>query len=330
MNMRRVAIIMGILCSFGLGILYEKNKQTNDSSGYGEVRGSANTYSFINPLLECDLGPDYISKNQVRPSKNKIEKLINNEIDKNNISYASVYYRDLNNGPWVGINEKKKFFPASLMKVPLMMHYYKLSETNTELLTSKVGTSSLVGLNFSQYFKPDKTIDLSKSYTVSNLIDASIMYSDNYATVALANNLKDINNEGVNKLIKDLHLEVPKEFGDFITVKDYATFFRVLFNSSYLDYSNPEKALKLLSKTTFNDGITKLLPKDIMVSHKFGEKEPDASMIGQIHDCGIVYVPFHPYIICVMTRGKDPDNMANSIAKISKLVYDEVTSGTKN
>jgi hypothetical protein len=45
---------------------------------------------------------------------------------------------------------------------------------------------------------------------------------------------------------------------------------------------------------------------------------------GQLHDCGIVYYPHKPYLLCVMTRGKSSDDNSKMIAEISKLVYREV------
>jgi hypothetical protein len=61
-------------------------------------------------------------------------------------------------------------------------------------------------------------------------------------------------------------------FDNNIRVKDYATFFRVLFNSSYLNKKNSEWVLELLSTTEFNSGIVAGLSPDIQVAHKFGER----------------------------------------------------------
>jgi hypothetical protein len=38
-------------------------------------------------------------------------------------------------------------------------------------------------------------------------------------------------------------------------VIDYASFFRVLFNASYLNRKDSEKALALLTKVAFRDGL---------------------------------------------------------------------------
>ena len=108
-----------------------------------------------------------------------------------------------------------------------------------------------------------------------------------------------------------------------LTVKEYSRFFRILYNSSYLSQSNSEKALKTLSQTKFTEGIRKNMPKDIVVASKFGEIGID-EQIKQIHECGIVYYPNHPYLICIMTRGPNPKYLTKSISEISDFVFSEV------
>jgi hypothetical protein len=138
MNVRQCVTIVGIVAAFVLGIVYEKRAGNTDSLDFGEVRENSSNFTFINPLLECKMGLDYLSNGQARPSRAKLETLIDTEVKKGAITFVSVYYRDLNNGPWLGINEREQFFPASLMKVPLMMHYYKVAEEHPGILDELV------------------------------------------------------------------------------------------------------------------------------------------------------------------------------------------------
>jgi hypothetical protein len=67
------------------------------------------------------------------------------------------------------------------------------------------------------------------------------------------------------------------------------------------------------------------VPPEIVVSHKFGERHFEGDVeIEQLHDCGIVYKPNHPYMLCIMTRGHDVRTLAPVIAQISKMVYSHV------
>jgi hypothetical protein len=74
-------------------------------------------------------------------------------------------------------------------------------------------------------------------------------------------------------------------------------------------------------ESTFTQGIVAGVPAGTRVSHKFGEFSAGTNL-KQLHDCGIVYKPAHPYILCVMTQGNDFNNLAATIAKISKTVWD--------
>jgi hypothetical protein len=62
----------------------------------------------------------------------------------------------------------------------------------------------------------------------------------------------------------------------------------------------------------YNDGLKAGIPANIELAHKFGER----GIIGmngreqkQLHDCGIIYYPKHPYILCIMTRGYERDKL---------------------
>jgi beta-lactamase class A len=83
-----------------------------------------------------------------------------------------------------------------------------------------------------------------------------------------------------------------------------------------------DKALGLLSKTAFKEGLVAGVPKEIKVAHKFGEQKNGTEQ--QFHDCGVVYYPNNPYVICIMTRGNSPDELKPIIKEISQKVYREV------
>jgi beta-lactamase class A len=115
----KIISIVGIL-TIGILIGYKlPQKQSNQNQQ--EIRKSFD-YKFINPLLECN---NNLANNNLSTLKHQIDDVIKQQINDKNISFASVYFRDLNNGPWFGINEKEYFTPASLIKVPILITYYK-------------------------------------------------------------------------------------------------------------------------------------------------------------------------------------------------------------
>jgi beta-lactamase class A len=284
------------------------------------------SYKYINPLLECDSQAFSLIK-EIGEAKHDISDLIDDRIKKNKVSSVAVYYRDLNNGPWFGINEEYVFSPASLIKVPLMMAYYRLAESDPSVLEKEILVEQNYDYNV-QNVTPEKELELGKRYKVEELIERMITYSDNYAYDVL---LANIDNALVFQVYDDLGIDIREANtnnpnGNIINVREYSSFFRVLFNSSYLNINYSEKALDLLTKTVYQQGLTRDLPTDVAVAHKFGERtflnlENENK---QLHDCGIIYLANKPYLLCVMTTGDNITEMSDTIAEISKQVYNFV------
>lgn len=321
-----------IFLSFGLGFYWGNKKDGNDSGKKvgsnlnknfddKEIRQSG--YDFINPLLECEMSGNSLS---LKISEAEIKKTIQeNIIDKNPDAVISLYYRDLKNGPWFGIDEKGQYSPASLFKVPLMMTYYKHLESNPGFFDREIEFKKPVS-NFSQSIVSDKKIEAGKKYKISELIDYMIKYSDNEAADLLFQNI-DVGE--INSIFGDLGIAAPDLYhsDNKISVKDYASFFRILYNASYLSRNYSEQALKTLSEVEYKDGLIAGIPSGIKVAHKFGEREledENGKKVRQLHDCGIIYHPQNPYLLCVMTRGKEFKNLSNIISSVSRTIYENV------
>lgn len=283
-------------------------------------------YKYINPILECN--PDLEQNNNLATLKKTLEETIKDEIYNKDISFASVYFRDLNNGPWLGINEKEYFSPASLIKVPILITYLKKAESNPEILKSEllptIDTDS--GDNI-QNIKPSISLAPDKKYTIEDLLEKMIVYSDNDAYNTLSNNLTS--SESI-KVYQDLDIDISKAFtnpnGNIVTVKDYASFYRILFNASYLNQDMSEKALSLLAQSQYKDGLVAGIPQNILIAHKFGERKFSDTGETQLHDCGIVYLPKKPYLLCIMTRGNDIQKASQTIKKISTQVFQSLNT----
>lgn len=283
-------------------------------------------YKYINPILECN--PDISLNNKLTPLRKSIELIINREINNKNITYSSVYYRDLNSGPWFGINEGEFFSPASLVKVPILIAYLKKAESDPSVLQKKLVVSSNpeTGNNI-QNIKPSVATISEQEYTVEKLLEEMIVYSDNDAYDTLVKNLTA---DEIMKVYQDLDVDISKAFqnpnGNIITIKNYASFFRILFNASYLNQDMSEKALALLTQVEFKDALVAGVPKNISVAHKFGERKYLDTNEIQFHDCGIVYLSQNPYLICIMTKTNKSINQAiNLIKEISQTVYKEIS-----
>jgi hypothetical protein len=116
-----------------------------------------------------------------------------------------------------------------------------------------------------------------------------------------------------------------QNFIDIINI--IAGFFRVLYNATFLNAEYSNRALETLTHATFSDGLVAGIPKDVKIAHKFGERierNSKGELIVELHDCGIIYAPQTPYLLCVMTHGDSLETNATIIKEISSLVYDEV------
>lgn len=279
-------------------------------------------YQFINPLIECD---NYLPENNASEAliKSEIESYSNELLASKKATQISVYYRDLNNGSWLGINEDEHYSPASLLKVPIMIAALKKSEKDPSFLKKKIKFERYID-NVIANIIDTGWVQIGKSYTVEELIVKMIAYSDNEAKNLL---LLEIGDNAFNQTFIDAGI-APLDFkytSDIISVKEYSSFFRLLYNATYLNKELSEKALSILSKSDFKNGLVAGIPQGITISHKFGERAFNENNIKQLHDCGIVYFNNEPYLICVMTRGFEFDELAKIIANISKIVYTQVS-----
>jgi len=319
-----ILLFMGIFIGyFGNNLFSAKNPNNNQPQDTASEFHSGNgAYKLINPLYECNTGENYGTK-ELSSLKNSIDGYINQLTVKNSVTSVAVYYRDLNNGPWFGINQHDVFAPSSLLKVPVMMAYYRMAESNPAILDKKIKYATQPDGVISQNFQTQNPIVLGQTYTVEQLIESMIVGSDNVALRLLEDN---IDNQKIDQVTIDLGITTATNStpDDFMDVQEYSTLFRVLYYSTYLNKDYSEKALQLLSQAEFKQGLVSNLPKNILIAHKFGEREV-GNGTHQLHDCGIVYYPDHPYLICVMTKGPGFNDLATTIQQISSKIYAEAT-----
>jgi beta-lactamase class A len=315
-----------ITCVLGISIGYWYGLHHTHNEVQEEVRLNEAQYTYINPLLDYQAESTTLLRGDIKDLKAKLESSIKDAKEAGSIKDASLYYRDLNNGPWFSINDDLTYTPASLLKIPLMIAYYKLSENDPAVLQQKITYATEIDVpNHSITNKPS-SIKVGTTYTIEELIELMITESDNVATALLQQHI-DI--KVAEKIFKDFAVPLPGFLdpqGDFIEAREYASFLRILYNSTYLSRDNSEKALALLARSTFTDGIKSGVPEGVTVSNKFGASL-DKYNTKQLHDCGIVYDPkVNPYIICIMTTGTEYTAMANVIKDSTALIHNTLLS----
>ncbi|MFY7987240.1 MAG: serine hydrolase [Flavobacterium sp.] len=276
-----------------------------------------NGFGLIKPLMFVD---EECEGENLSKIKNEINILIQNHKILSNVSSVSIYLRDFNNGEWMSINDDIQYEPGSLFKVPILISYLKMSENNPSLLNQELLFDRPFDIKKNVAFK-SKGITLGNKYKIRDLLKYMIAYSDNNATALLNNNLKP---EILSKLFLDLNLEVPdpKSKNYFFTAKNYSLFMRAIYNASYLSDENSEFAAELLEKCDFKEGIISGLPKNVKTVHKFGESGSNMEL--QLHESAIVYLKNKPYLLTIMTKGKDNSSLIKIISEISSTVYNNM------
>ena len=287
------------------------------------IEHRAGGYEFINPLLECESAQEG-SFQGLRPETNDIENIVNKYVAEGKVTQTSVYFRDLNNGPWFGINENDTFSPASLYKVPLGVAVLKKAETDGNFLEKQLLFSApKIEETVQPNFKSMQKVQLGNSYSVQELLERMLIYSDNEAMYLLS---VEVGEENILKVENDLGLKLTRgsDGESSISVKAYAGIFRVLYNASYLSKEMSDKLLRILSKSEFTAGLPAGVPNSVRVSHKFGERglqDFSGKITLQLHDCGIVYKSQNPYLLCIMSKGVDFKEQLVFIDEISSTIY---------
>lgn len=329
MNAKVVAIAITALTVGAISGFYFGNSNQVDNADI-QVRNSAQPVqkkksTLLNPNIAC-IKESKVIMDELSPFKDKIERFIEEQTKNKPGFLVSVYFRDLNNGLWHGINYSELFSPSSLMKVPVMVAVLNQAQDNQLSLNDKIVFHA----------KDYSDVDLmygvehvdGEEYTILDLLNLMISFSDNISTLLL---IDKIGLEKVREIERDLNFS-SSEFAtaddDVISVKTYSSVFRILYNASYLNPEFSQKALEILSNSEYKKGIREAVPYSIKIAHKYGERDEinayNERQIKQLHHFGIVYYPLKPYMLGVMVKGNQKQKMENIIKGISQIVYNEV------
>jgi beta-lactamase class A len=271
-------------------------------------------YKFTSPIL-------YIENECESPSLNPLKSSLQNVIDQyianQKIHTASIFLKKFNTNESLLINNTEKYAPGSLLKISIMIAILKMSEKDNELLNKKI-TFIQTSKNNKVQTIVSNSIKIGQSYSIKELLKYMIVYSDNNAASLIA---KNIDGNIIKSLFSDIGLNVPDLNSNdlFLNINELSFFMRVIYNGSYLTNANSEFALELLSHGDYKNGLLKDIPSDIIVAHKFGESGNEVEK--QLHETGIIYANNNPYLITVMTKGNNRDELAYFISEISKTVY---------
>ncbi len=279
-------------------------------------------YEFINPLLECE--SVNAATVELIPFQDKILQIRNDALKQSEAENVAIYFRDLNNGPWYGVDETRTFTPASLFKLPIAVSIFKAAENGSIDLNTSFTYDHIIDDEAIQNIAPEQNLELGKTYTVEELVERMLIYSDNISLLLLGDNLKG--KVDFDKIYKDIGMNFEGQGSSNVQIstKSFATIYRMLFNASYLSKEHSEQVLKILSQSNEEKGLFEGVPDSVEVAAKFGERAYNQGGSKFLHNCGVVYYPKHPYILCIMTEGADSNKLMEVIKQASNTVYEEV------
>lgn len=260
--------------------------------------------------------------------RTKVNDLVKLALASRDVTSVSVYFLYLKTESGFGIREDERFAPHNLLKLPVMIAYFKWAETSPEFLQKKLFFAGRTATGTTTRLKRPRPLESGKTYTTGDLIYRMIVFNDDDALSLLTANLPE---GSLDDLYKDLGLEIdPSDEEDIMPLSAYAAFYRTLYDGSYLNRRMSDKALRYLSKASFRDGIVAGTPPDITVASRFGDfpvsgdpEEGPADLI-QLHEIGIVFHPNRPYLLGIITRGPDFTAQTRIIRDISGFIYREV------
>lgn len=327
-----IYLSLPVIISLGLGfLLYQKyyiGVMPPSSASYAEANNNdcgesfrINGYEYVRPLVEyhsCE-SPKFALL------KENIKTYIDAEVAKDNIKGASVYLENFDaSEDWMSVYPNSEYHPGSLGKVPLLITYLKMSETDPGLLNRKI-TYAATDKDMQQQFFIADSIRKGHTYTVRELLYYTIANSDNNAAVLLMNNIdfthfkKTYSDLGMNEKLIESNYQ--------FKVREYSLFLEALFNAGYLGMSSSEYALSLLAQCKFKDGILKLLPENTKAIHKFGECRVNG--VRELHESAIIYLSDNSaFLITIMTKGNDIPKLSLTMGTIGKMAYDHMSSNS--
>ncbi len=316
-----------LIGSFLAGLAVQSRRDSlrfkNEIRTIKPIRENNLSYQFIYPLLAYDLGKigEYFRNDALEL---QLRAYINQQLTSKNADQVSIYAKDFIDNTQAGVNENTRFEPGSLLKVAILIAYYKQAETEPAILDKNFTYTKENEREINSVGQPlPSSLNIGSTYSVPELLKKMITESDNGAESILINN---VSRAVLDQTFIDLKIPNPDTASEpyAISPREYAALLRILYNSTYLTEASSESALSIMTQSTYTAGIRASVPQNIPVAQKYGErlsKNSDGSQAVELHDCGIVYHPHHPYVICIMTRGRDPEKLAHVIAGASKIVY---------
>lgn len=273
-------------------------------------------YKFISPIVAVSSTTE---STRLQPLKHQLEAFIDSLKTAGAASEVSVIIQGLDKNKEIGINRDAQFHPASLMKVALLLSCLRNVQTDAKLLTTvyefEEPAPGIIQPQFYQY----QTLVAGKKYSLHDLLFYMMAYSDNRATWMICNILDE---KTITKIYEELNLPRPvrDETKFTMNTQNISTLFRAVYNSTFLSPEFSEYAADLMAHSAFDKGLSAGLPEGSKLWSKFGEWR-HLGFENELHEAGVIQIDNRPYLVVIMTKGKETAGLAAIIEKIAKKIH---------
>ncbi len=254
---------------------------------------------------------------------------------------VGVAVRDPSTGLKADINADVEFHAASTMKLAVLIELFRQAETGRFAITDSLEirnsfTSIFDGSMFSVGIDDDSDkeiyANIGRRLSIQDLAYRLITSSSNLATNIL---VELVSADSVQRTIGQLGTQQMKvlrgvedlkafEAGmnNTTTASDLAILLEAILAERAASPASCESMLKILLDEPWNELIRDALPQGTAAAHKTGAIETR----NHRHDAAIVYPPeVEPYILVILTRDAESDEIANNIGQtVSRVVFEHL------
>ena len=285
---------------------YDLREATSSLTSYSQVSIDKTMFVEGREFLHIDqvgwIDKDYTSEKDNRMSK--VQEILSEKYQKDSFS---IYVKQLTTGNEAGVNQDKKMYAASVLKLPYL--YYTQEKINEGVYQLDTSLKYISEVNdFPGSYKPEGSGSLpkkedNKEYSLKDLITKVSKESDNVAHNILGYYIS-------NQSDSTFKSKMSAIMGDDWDPKEKLISSKMAGKVMEAIYNQNGFVLESLTKTDFdNERIAKGV--SVKVAHKIGDADEFE------HDTGVVYAD-SPFVLSIFTKNSDYD----TISKIAKDVYE--------
>ncbi len=231
--------------------------------------------------------------------------------------------KDLRDGETSVFNENEVTASASLIKMFILINAFKRLKSGEITMDREISVSKdeIVPFSVLMFLDP-------RGYTLRELLNLMIVYSDNTATNIL---IDFLGMDAVNSTIKELGYSdsvLQRKMMDFkaaeegrqnlTSVKEMFDLMSRLYENRILGAPYDEQMLDIMKGQSDETMMRQELPDELVIARKSGELD------ALDHDIAIVYTEKGNYIFVFFVWGARDNNHARSVlAEASKMVFDD-------